>query len=134
MPMRLKTIFLLLVMLTCNKFSFADDDNQNKSEPQLITTTLKKGTSTSNKLKPRAPSRQIVFLSYFDGHITLTFTVAEGDCTMYFTDNNSGKLETFYFDSTDLTVEFETLNTNNFTVEVVTESGNTYFGTSSDSY
>ena len=80
------------------------------------------------------PSRQIVFLSYFDGHITLTFTVAEGDCTMCFTDNNSGKLETFYFDSTDLTVEFETLNTNNFTVEVLTESGNTYFGTSSDSY
>lgn len=80
------------------------------------------------------PSRQIVYLTYIDGQLTLSFTKSEGYCTMYFTDNNSGKLETFYFDSTDLTVEFETLNTNNFTVEVVTESGNTYFGTSSDTY
>ena len=121
-------------MLTCNTISVADDNIQNNSNPQPITTTLKRGQNATNKNKPKMPSRQIVYLSYFDGHMTLTFTVTEGDCTMYFTDNNSGKQETFYFDSTDLTVEFETLNTNNFTVEVLTESGNTYFGTSSDSY
>lgn len=126
---KLAGVTLLLFSVLSVENIHADTSTQkNKSQTTLI--ILKKENSNNHKRRPGAPDRQHVDCSYNDGKITITFVIPEGECTTYIKEINNNRLHSFIFDSSKLIVDIEITNIEDFYIEIRTECGNTYSGTS----
>lgn len=80
--------------------------------------------------RPKAPSRQMIYCSYANEAISLSFTLADGECRLTLTDTTSGIASKYTVDSSTLSAEVYVGTLSGSTeIELTTESGNTYIGT-----
>lgn len=89
-------------------------------------TILKKKSGDNKTKRPNAPDRQLITCYCNDGLLTVTFAFPEGECEAHITDNNSGVVSTYSFDSSNLIAEIEIGDIQDFHIEITTERGATY--------
>ncbi len=130
--MRIKIFLLVTLMLSISIPLFGDENNTDTSNSQVIVISLKKDRGEIIGRRPNAPSRQVVMCTYNEGIVSMSFVMSEGECKVIFSDLDSGHSQTCYVDSSDLIIEFETIPVENFSIEVFTENGGHYYGSSTD--
>lgn len=114
-------IFLVLLLLMGSAESVPAMTNQGSGG-----TYLKKKSGENRTKRPNAPDRQLISCYCNDGILTVTFAFSEGECEAYITDNNSGVVATYTFDSSNLIAEIEIGDIQDFHIEITTERGVTY--------
>lgn len=114
-------IFLVLLLLMGSAVSAPAMTNQGSGG-----TYLKKKSGDNRTKRPNAPDRQLISCYCNNGLLTVTFAFPEGECEAYITDNNSGVVATYTFDSSNLIAEIEIGDIQDFHIEITTERGATY--------
>ncbi len=104
--------------------------NQQSDSPQNTFIVLKKENHNNHKRRPNAPNRQHVNCIYNGGIFTINFTIPEGECTCCITDLKDNHTYHHSFDTSQLVVEIEVYDISDFHIEIITENGNVYTGTS----
>lgn len=114
-------IFFVLLLLMGSAVSVSAMTSQGSGG-----TYLKKKSGDNRTKRPDAPDRQLISCYCNDGLLTVTFAFPEGECVAYITDDNSGVVSTYSFDSSNLIAEIEIGDTQDFHIEITTERGATY--------
>ena len=123
---QLKFILFSTAFLLFISNAILADDGKGSASGSI---TLIRGRGNSSPTRPKVPTNQLVSCDYVNGLLTIEFKYSEGSCEVALTDVESG-MELFYtMDSEELIASFFVGEIGEFTIEISTESGNTYSGT-----
>ena len=125
----IKIIGTLIVGIFCIFPQYLHSSTQNGDTSQGSTIYLKHKGNTSGSGRPHKPSNQQLSCFCIDGLLTVNFKYPEGLCEITLTDVESGMESLYTMDSEELTATFFVGEIGEFTIEISTESGNTYSGT-----
>lgn len=103
---------------------------QNPGNDPLTSDISLKSKRNEEPKRPNSPDydTQFITASYSAGVITLTFAEGEGMCRGSVCDPVSGRIQLFTIDSDEFIVEIEVGILTDYSIELTTSRGNTYYG------
>lgn len=122
-------IILMALSLLFSMAAFpAYADDKNPPSTGYDDGELKPCPNPPKDFRPRTPSRQQIFCTLTEECLTVSFTIPEGECTIFIQDENSGNYIAETFDSEEMFVSFNTEGIRSCQITLTTELGNTYVG------
>lgn len=128
--MKIKKLALLspaVLMLFSSAVLMGAEGNGDKKETPKTSTVVIAMKKEVSPFRPKAPSRQSIDCTYYDGTLSVAFLIPEGECTMTVTDNETGMSLQYIF-STEEAAEIYVGPLDSAYIEFDTENGNSYEG------
>lgn len=127
--MNLRTLLAVTTIIFSANMASADEKPApNPTRGQSSETTLKQHSASIDKLRPKAPSKQIIVCGYDGSEFYLSFVIPEGQCTLSVTDCD-GHFEYAEFDSNGLDIRIPNEEMHgDIQISLDTELGNSYSG------
>lgn len=120
---------IAVTIIFCCSISVKADTNDSTTQSEPTKVDLKsENLPIPSKGRPKAPSRQHIECWYINGELTFDFVIPEGICTLSLTDYSTGFTTQYTFDSANHADIPVGPLPNGGLIEILTQSGNSYYG------